>query len=211
MSIHLKVPESDVNYNLGNFMLGMHMMAADNSTISTSSRPVSAFLKETPDPQLTSVCQLILKYRTPLLRLLSTFVYSLPLIFDVTGESQNLQLIMFEGLVDNARKPIHHCIATLSDSRVQVYGARVHLDARFSGMRYLMYYWFWTSAALGVAFISFLELSILSGMYLRHVMKQPAVEGPQLDQALPNVQEPLPAVSGALAESLIVAHRLKTD
>ena len=57
--------------------------------------------------------------------------------------------------------PITGAFVRLSNPRVQIYSAYLKFDAHFRGLRYYMYYWFFTTAFLYVSFMISLQIVML--------------------------------------------------
>jgi len=121
VSIDLDVPSSDRNIALGNFMIGLELIAK-NETVQISSRPC------------------ILTYQSGLFRVIYTFWQLIPLVLGFTKEHQKLVVIMLENMIENAENPITRALVTISNGNLEVYSARIRLDAHFRGLRYFMYY-----------------------------------------------------------------------
>uniref|UniRef100_A0A1D1XGV5 Seipin n=1 Tax=Anthurium amnicola TaxID=1678845 RepID=A0A1D1XGV5_9ARAE len=119
--IDLDVPSSDRNIALGNFMVGLELIAK-NETVQFSSRPC------------------ILTYQSGLFRVIYTFWRLIPLVLGFTKEDQKLRIIMFENMIESVEKPITKALITISSSNLDVYSAQIRLDAHFRGLRYFMYY-----------------------------------------------------------------------
>ncbi|GBC01992.1 hypothetical protein RclHR1_04400015 [Rhizophagus clarus] len=119
--IDLDVPSSDRNVALGNFMVGLELMAK-NETVQYSSRPC------------------ILTYQSGLFRIIYTFWRLIPLVLGFSKEDQQLKVVMFENMIESVEKPITKALITISSSNLEVYSAQIRLDAHFRGLRYFMYY-----------------------------------------------------------------------
>ncbi|RKP09328.1 putative adipose-regulatory protein-domain-containing protein [Thamnocephalis sphaerospora] len=132
VTMDMYVPNSDRNYDIGNFMVRVDLVSDDNAIIHSSSRPA------------------ILTYQSPLLRLINTVARVFLLVPGWSMEAQALTLRLMEGVSDSYDAPITHAIVTISDARLMVYEANLHLRAHFKGLRYLMYYW---SVPTGIVFV----------------------------------------------------------
>jgi hypothetical protein len=132
VSMDLVLPSSDRNYDIGNFMVRVDLASNDGKIIHSSSRPA------------------ILTYQSPLLRLMNTLARSLLLITGWSREAEALTLPLMEGVTDSYDSPITHAIITVSSPKLMIYEARLHLRAQFKGLRYLMYYW---SFSTGIVFV----------------------------------------------------------
>lgn len=103
-------------------MIGLELKSKDNKTVQSSSRPC------------------ILAYQSTLLRIFTTIWQILPLLFGFSKEEQNLHVVMLENMVESSEAPITHAIITISNENLEVYIAKIRLDAYFQGLRYFMYY-----------------------------------------------------------------------
>ncbi|KAI8920152.1 putative adipose-regulatory protein-domain-containing protein [Powellomyces hirtus] len=133
LALELVVPDSDRNFELGNFMVRIDLYTKDNKTTASSSRPAT------------------LEYRTPLLRTMRTLWNGLPLLLGLSKEAQTVKLLLLEKYEEMQASPIHHALIHLSDARLQLYETRLHIDANFQGLRYFMYHWQATTGAVFVA------------------------------------------------------------
>ncbi|CAJ0878051.1 10855_t:CDS:2 [Entrophospora sp. SA101] len=59
----------------------------------------------------------------------------LPLLFGFSKEEQNLHVVMLENMVESSEAPITHAIITISNENLEVYIAKIRLDAYFQGLR----------------------------------------------------------------------------
>ncbi|RUS28280.1 putative adipose-regulatory protein-domain-containing protein [Jimgerdemannia flammicorona] len=141
VSVELEVPTSQKNLDIGNFMVSVRLQSAANETIQFSSRPT------------------ILKYQSPLTRVLYTLWRAIPLVLDISQESQRLRVTLIEGFYEIESNPITQAVVTLSDPRVQVYNAKLRLDADFRGIRYFMYYWPISSTVFFISIFLFWEFA----------------------------------------------------
>ncbi|RUP11965.1 putative adipose-regulatory protein-domain-containing protein, partial [Jimgerdemannia flammicorona] len=141
--------------------------------------------------------QTILKYQSPLTRVLYTLWRAIPLVLDISQESQRLRVTLIEGFYEievglegnggagsvyvvmievlmtltfsltitsiqflrYQSNPITQAVVTLSDPRVQVYNAKLRLDADFRGIRYFMYYWPISSTVFFISIFLFWEFA----------------------------------------------------
>ncbi|KAI9596840.1 putative adipose-regulatory protein-domain-containing protein [Syncephalis fuscata] len=123
VTVDMYLPNSDRNYEIGNFMVKVDLVADDGTIVHSSSRPA------------------IMKFQSPLLRLANTVTRVLFLIAGWSAEAQEINLSLMEGVNDSYEHPISHAIVTLGDPRVMLYSMDMHIRAHFKGLRYLMYYW----------------------------------------------------------------------
>ncbi|KAI8577729.1 hypothetical protein K450DRAFT_250554 [Umbelopsis ramanniana AG] len=121
VDIHMHVPSSEINFDVGNFMVRVDLKAADDKTVAFSSRPS------------------ILRYQSALHRTLAVFARALPLLLGLAKETQTLVVPMMEHFVEDQSHSVTKAIVSVSDSRLQVYSMQLHMVADFHGLRYYMY------------------------------------------------------------------------
>ncbi|KAK9766377.1 hypothetical protein K7432_004596 [Basidiobolus ranarum] len=130
--LDVHVPSSEQNTALGNFMVQVQLRNAEGKVLHESARSA------------------ILKYQSPLLKLMCTIWKAVPLLLNLADESQTISVKMIERVVENYDDPITHAIVNISSPKLQIYSAKLRLDARFEGLRYFMYYWSTSTAAVFV-------------------------------------------------------------
>ncbi|KAI9012634.1 putative adipose-regulatory protein-domain-containing protein [Phycomyces nitens] len=86
VSVRLHVPTSDINFNLGNFMVSVDLETTNQSAVVSSSRPA------------------ILRYQSNTQRILRVFAKAIPLLVGLTEESQVIYVPMIEGYVEKKVK-----------------------------------------------------------------------------------------------------------
>lgn len=131
ITVHLHVPESHQNLDMGNFMITASLLNNMNKTISLSKRPG------------------IVAYRTPLARSIRTIWNSVWLVLGFSMESQRVSLLALENHVEPYEFGSEKLEVVLSTSKLMIYEAFVAIHAQFTGLRYFMYYWFVTTAIVG--------------------------------------------------------------
>jgi len=82
ISVNLDIPESDINWDQGMFMLKVSLYDANQNAITTAARSS------------------ILRYKSPLLRILNTVVYWPLLVTGLKSETQHLNIPLIENYVD---------------------------------------------------------------------------------------------------------------
>ncbi|KAJ3209312.1 hypothetical protein HDU67_006285 [Dinochytrium kinnereticum] len=137
LGLQLWVPNSVENFNLGNFMISMELQSALNKTLAVSTRPV------------------ILKYKSELLRTITTLSNAVPLLLGSSHEAQKLNVPLIEDYVETKDSPAHHAIIRISSPSLQVYETHITVEAHFQGLRYFMYHWSATTAAVFISFFMF--------------------------------------------------------
>ncbi|KAJ1532465.1 Berardinelli-Seip congenital lipodystrophy 2 (seipin), partial [Nowakowskiella sp. JEL0078] len=128
IGIEIFTPDSEKNLEQGNFMVSMGLYSKNNETIGLSNRPV------------------LLRYKSPLFRSLTTIYKLLPLLLDFTNESQKVR-----------EKPVHHAIIKFSNPRIQIYETKFVTVAQFEGLQYFMYHWWLTTGTIFISSFLFWE------------------------------------------------------
>ncbi|EIE86648.1 hypothetical protein RO3G_11359 [Rhizopus delemar RA 99-880] len=82
VSVQLYVPTSDINFNLGNFMVHLDLLLHNGSLLTTSSRPA------------------ILRYQSNPQRILRVLAKVVPLIIGWMDESQSINVPLIKGFVE---------------------------------------------------------------------------------------------------------------
>lgn len=142
VTLELELPESPVNQNLGMFLVTVSCYTRGGRIISTSSRSV------------------MLHYRSHLLQMLDTLVFSSLLLFGFAEQKQLLEVELYSDYRENSYVPTTGAIIEIHSKRVQMYGAYLRIHAHFTGLRYLLYNFPMTCAFVGVA-SNFTFLSVI--------------------------------------------------
>ncbi|KAL0098101.1 putative adipose-regulatory protein-domain-containing protein [Phycomyces blakesleeanus] len=138
--VSLNLPTSDINFDIGNFMVKVELLTTNGSTVAHGSRPA------------------ILAYQSKTHRILRVLTGAVPLLMGLTQESQNLYIPLMEEYVENYKTPITHIRVLLSTCRLQVYNATVQLRTNFHGLRYYMYHYRIPTATVFVVAFAIIEL-----------------------------------------------------
>ncbi|XP_066216396.1 seipin isoform X1 [Saccopteryx leptura] len=142
VTLELELPESPVNQGLGMFLVTISCYTRGGRVISTSSRSV------------------MLHYRSDLLQMLDTLVFSSLLLFGFAEQKQLLEVELYPEYRENSYVPTTGAIIEVHSKRIQLYGAHLRIHAHFSGLRYLLYNFPMTCAFIGVA-SNFTFLSVI--------------------------------------------------
>nr|XP_004656615.2 seipin isoform X2 [Jaculus jaculus] len=142
VTLELELPESPVNQDLGMFLVTVSCYTRGGRIISTSSRSV------------------MLHYRSDLLQMLDTLVFSSLLLFGFAEQKQLLEVELYADYRENSYVPTTGAIIEIHSKRIQMYGAYLRIHAHFTGLRYLLYNFPMTCAFVGVA-SNFTFLSVI--------------------------------------------------
>ncbi|MBZ3887873.1 Seipin [Sciurus carolinensis] len=127
----------------------------DSSTTSLCSFPVAnvSLAKSGRD-------RVMLHYRSDLLQMLDTLVFSSLLLFGFAEQKQLLEVELYADYRENSYVPTTGAIIEIHSKRIQMYGAYLRIHAHFTGLRYLLYNFPMTCAFIGVA-SNFTFLSVI--------------------------------------------------
>ncbi|KAI9481197.1 MAG: putative adipose-regulatory protein-domain-containing protein [Benjaminiella poitrasii] len=122
ISVQLNVPTSDINFNIGNFMVQLDLYDSDDSVILQSNRPS------------------ILRYQSRTQRIMRVFAKAIPLLIGLTEEHQVLNIKLVDDYMEQKSKALNKISVSISDPRIQIYDAKLLILANFKGLRYYMYF-----------------------------------------------------------------------
>nr|XP_060141407.1 seipin-like [Globicephala melas] len=142
VTLELELPESPVNQDLGMFLVTISCYTRGGRIISTSSRSV------------------MLHYRSNLLQMLDTLVFSSLLLFGFAEQKQVLEVELYPEYRENSYVPTTGAVIEIHSKCIQLYGAHLRIHAHFTGLRYLLYNFPMTCAFVGVA-SNFTFLSVI--------------------------------------------------
>jgi len=139
--VALRMPESPKNTDLGMFMSCLQM------------KPES-----TTGPVKSSCKSSMMNYRSSLLRTIETVSLAPFLMSGRVVEQQTVFIEFFQDFSDNPLNPVVSAMFEIKSRFVEIYVAELIIHAKFSGLRYFMFYFPLTSAVIG----SSLNMAILS-------------------------------------------------
>lgn len=131
VSLLMELPDSVNNQALGMFMSCL--------TISSEGKPVKRICKSA-----------MLEFRSELLRILETFVFSPFLLTGMVNQRQWLNVNYLSRYVDDPHLPASEISIEVQSKFVQVYNTQVLVHAEFSGLRHIMYHHPWLSTTAGI-------------------------------------------------------------
>lgn len=129
----LEMPESQINKDLGMFMVCAQMRAKGGKLVSSSCRST------------------MLRYRSRLHELMRTMLLAPLLISSVDEEKQKLQVELFSDFEDDQALPVTDAYVELQSRFAQIYSCELHIQAHFTGLRYMMFNWPKISALVGIS------------------------------------------------------------
>lgn len=191
--IALEMPESDINWSQGMFMIRLRLVDSRSSLLYDVSRPA------------------IMRYKTPLTRIINALLYSPFLVTNLKNEMQTMHVQLIDNYIEGAKfsfSTMDRALITIIARDIQIYSAHLYVSANLSGLSYYMYYWPMTSAALGVATLaSFMAiLSVYRGQSssayqsMMHYSTDDYDEDENLDIEEESVSQEADSSSGSLKE-----------
>lgn len=136
--------------------------------ISSSSEKTSPANQKT---QFKSGYQLIASSSRPLLipyvstpvRYLRKLFWAFPLVFGLMTEDQHLTVPLFDDYRDDPSCPLSSVRVSLSANarKFQIYDSKLKIHIQFSGLRYFMFHWFYTTATICIAYIFAVEVFVV--------------------------------------------------
>ncbi|KAL0273430.1 UNVERIFIED_CONTAM: hypothetical protein PYX00_006092 [Menopon gallinae] len=167
--LNFEMPESEANKKLGMFMVCLELNDKTGVLVANSCRPV------------------MLHYRSWLLHIIKTVVYSPVLLFGTAEEKQFINVEMFSDFEDDQNRPVTDLYVEIQTKKIELYSVTMHIHAHFTGLRYLMFHWPVLSAVVGtvlnlmilvfVLLLSWYHLFYTSaGTYARNIINRASLE-----------------------------------
>jgi len=148
-AVKLDLPESDVNWDQGQFMVRMKLIDKSGRIVYNVARAA------------------ILTYKSPLLRILNTFMFSFTMLFGWHEEKQSIYLTMVDNFLDDSDIRISTLRIEIEVARkIQIYHSQLFIEAKLSGLRYYMYHHPYLSGLVGtVTIATFLSILLALNLY----------------------------------------------
>ncbi|OWF51453.1 Seipin [Mizuhopecten yessoensis] len=143
--LEVELPESPQNQNLGMFMVKLDLYNHVGRTIASASRSA------------------ILHFKSMLLRILDTFVFSPFLLFGWMEQRQSLFVELFTKYHDDSYNPAIGAVIQIMSKKIDLYSTKLHIQAQFTGYRYILFHWPVFSAMFGISF-NFFALTFICGL-----------------------------------------------
>ncbi|XP_053180056.1 seipin-like [Scomber japonicus] len=165
ISLQLEMPESPTNQALGMFMIKTTCFSEDGGQVTSSARSARQLLSA------SSSRFSMLRYRSNLLRTMGTLLFLPAFLTGTVEQKQTLEVELFSDYTDDPYAPSVTAIIEILSNKVQIYSSHLYVHAHFTGIRYILFYYPFLSALVGVSsnFIFLSVLFILS--YLRLLLK----------------------------------------
>lgn len=140
--VALRMPESPKNSDLGMFMSCLQMKSESGTTA-----PIKSSCKSS-----------MMNYRSHLLRTIETVSLAPFLMSGRIVEQQTVYIEFFQDFSDNPLNPVVSADFEIKSRFAEIYDSELIIHAKFSGLRYFMFYFPMTSAVIG----SSLNMALLS-------------------------------------------------
>ncbi|XP_010781584.1 seipin isoform X2 [Notothenia coriiceps] len=154
MSLQLDMPDSPTNQELGMFMIKTTCFSGKGGQVASSARSS------------------MLRYRSELLRSLSTLLFLPAFLTGVSEQKQVLEVELFSDYTDDPYLPSVTAVIEIISNKVQIYSSQLNVHAHFTGIRYLLFNFPLLSALVGVS-SNFVFLSLLFVLsYVKLLLKE---------------------------------------
>ncbi|XP_068182133.1 seipin-like isoform X2 [Antennarius striatus] len=161
ISLHLEMPDSPANQQLGMFMIKSTCFSVDGGSVSSSSHTGSLLVSG------SSSRFAMLRYRSDLLKYLEMLLLLPAFLGGVAEQTQMLEVELFSSYMNSPYDPATFVFIEIVSNKVQIYSSQLHIHAVFTGIRYFLFHFPLLSAVVGV-FSNFIFLSLLLGLsYVR--------------------------------------------
>ncbi|XP_061691163.1 seipin-like isoform X6 [Syngnathoides biaculeatus] len=155
MTLQLDMPESETNQELGMFMIRTTCFARDGAQVVMSARAS------------------MLRYKSNLLRTLSTLLFFPMLMSGAAEQKQVLAVELFSDYTDDPYSPSATALIEILSSKVQIYSSHLYIHARFSGVRYFLFNFPLLSAVVGMSSNLIFLCVLVVFSYMRLLLGRP--------------------------------------
>ncbi|XP_010260165.1 PREDICTED: seipin-1 [Nelumbo nucifera] len=150
VSVVLLMPESDFNRQIGVFQLTAEVLSATGDVLATSSQPC------------------MLRFRSPPVRLMRTFVMGIPLTLGISGETQKITVDVLKHMEG---KPRTEAIRIRLKPRAgitslpELYEAEILVNSKLPWRKEFVYNWKWTFYVWASLYVYIMLLVVLACWY----------------------------------------------
>ncbi|XP_037954561.1 seipin [Teleopsis dalmanni] len=131
--VNIEMPESPQNLDLGMFMVCAEMRDSSSMLRGHSCRSA------------------MMRYRSPLIRTISTWTLSPLFVLGLKEEFQRVPVEIFSRYLEERMHPITDVYVEIQSQKIQYYTVSLHIVADFTGLRYIMYNWPVLSATVAIS------------------------------------------------------------
>lgn len=150
-TVSLDVPESPINKGLGMFMVCVQLKDANGYLSSHSCRSS------------------LLHYSSEVLQTICLILFSPFYVFGAFEEKQSLIFELYSDYEEDQLHQVTDVYVEVQAREIEIYSATLEIEARLSGLRYMMYNWPITSGIIGISLNVFIILLIVAmSLYSRY-------------------------------------------
>ena len=143
LSLSLEMPESKLNRDLGMFVTCAKVSSKDGIIVRNACKSA------------------MLKYKSEIIRIIELFFTWPAILTDYYGEKQFVHIQFLDNFQEDPMNPALAVEFEILSRHAEVYDAKFQIQAKFSGLRYLLYYFPINSAVIGLSFNTIFLVSIL--------------------------------------------------
>lgn len=154
VNLHLEMPESPANRELGMFMVCAQLRDRNGVLVGNACRSA------------------MLHYRSSLLHVITTLMFSPMMILGSTEEKQHIILELFGNFEEDQSHPVTDVYVEIQSRYVEFYSATMMINAHLSGLRYIMFHWPVLSAILGISTNLFFIALICALSYIHFIAEE---------------------------------------
>lgn len=140
--VNIDMPETPQNQDVGMFMVCAEMRDQSTSLRGHSCRSA------------------MLRYKSPLLNTLITWIMSPLLILGIREQKQIIPVELFSDYLDEKTYPVTDIYVEIQNKAIQFYEVNLQITAQLSGLRFFMFHWPVLSATIGISTNLFVILLI---------------------------------------------------
>ncbi|XP_055711005.1 seipin [Phlebotomus papatasi] len=140
--VNIDMPETPQNQDVGMFMVCAEMRDQSTSLRGHSCRSA------------------MLRYKSPLLNTLITWIMSPLLILGIREQKQVIPVELFSDYLDEKTYPVTDIYVEIQNKAIQFYEVNLQITAQLSGLRFFMFHWPVLSATVGISTNLFVILLI---------------------------------------------------
>ncbi|XP_054160475.1 seipin-like [Oppia nitens] len=156
-AIEMNLPESDVNWNQGMFMVRLKLLDQKQRTVVNVAKPTG------------------LKYKSTPLRVIVTLLYWPLFVIGLAEEKQHIVVNLLDNFTEGSYPkvgPVTEAVIEFEARDIQIYPPTIlKVGAALTGFRYFMYHHWIISAIVGIIFIASTLYFLTFMTYINHLFK----------------------------------------
>lgn len=154
INLHLEMPESPANKELGMFMICAQLRSREGHLVDHTCRST------------------MLHFRSTLLQMLTTLTFSPLMIFGNAEEKQDVTLELFSNFEEDQNHPVTHIFIEIQSQHIEFYSATLMVNAHLSGIRYIMFNWPILSTIIGIGINLFFITFVCTLSYIHFATEE---------------------------------------